>query len=246
MLKYSANWGCSMNKLEFATKEEFKLYLKKNIVKQIGAGAEGICYLLKDGSALKVYGCPESDYEPCSYSIIDYMNPEDIIMSDEVEIENFLFPEKLVFVNGKVRAYKTKYIPNDTFGLYLYPENVDFEKLVSAYYDFLNQVIAISKKNIVFYDLAYNLIFNNEKLYAIDTIEYEKKENVLEENIKSLKYAISMAMSLIIKRASIMAEEDEAAEEEIIMLDEETIEEYLVRVRTKLDKYLPSYQFRKE
>lgn len=233
-----------MNKLEFVTKEEFKLYLKKNIVRQIGNGAEGICYLLKDGSALKVYGGPESDYEPCSYSIIDTINPEDIIMSADVKIENFLFPEVLLFVSGKVRGYKTRYIPKDTFGDFLYPNKVDFEKLVTAYYDFLEQVIDISKKNICFYDLAYNLIFDNEKLYAIDTIEYERKENPLETNLKSLRYAISMCMSLFVERASIIAGRGQI--EEIIMQDEETIEEFLARIRGELEKYTPPYQFTKK
>ena len=159
-----------MNKLEFATKEEFKLYLKKNIVKRVGDGSEGTCFLLKDGSALKVYGDLDSDYEPYYHSKIDDIKLEGIIMYNDVNIENFLFPEQLLLVAGKLRAYKTKFVANNRFGNYLSPQKIDFEKLIEAYYDFLEKTLIISKKSISYYDLPFNLIFNNKKLYAIDTI----------------------------------------------------------------------------
>lgn len=233
-----------MNKLEFTTKEEFKLYLKKNIVKEIGFGSEGTCYLLKDGKALKVY----EDFESNSISstlLIDDINPEDIIMYDEVQIENFLFPEELIFLNGKLRAYKTKYIPNNYFNDYLFPQKVNFEKLIDAYYDFLEKTIIISKKNnICFYDLNYNLLFDNKKLYAHDTIQYEKKENALENNINSLRYAIFMAMNLFIERANIMNEKPN--EKKINFHDNERIEEFLKRVKDELDNSYHAYQFTKK
>lgn len=231
-----------MNKLEFATKEEFKLYLKKNIVKRVGDGSEGTCFLLKDGSALKVYGDLDSDYEPYYHSKIDDIKLEGIIMYNDVNIENFLFPEQLLLVAGKLRAYKTKFVANNRFGNYLSPQKIDFEKLIEAYYDFLEKTLIISKKSISYYDLPFNLIFNNKKLYAIDTIEYIRKENVLEDSIKSLRNAISEELNYFIERASILAG-NMLPEEKTVLKEGELIEEYVSRVRSELEKYIDPHQF---
>lgn len=45
-----------MTRIEYITQNELKAYLLKNAIKKLDSGNEGVSYLLRDGTVLKVYG----------------------------------------------------------------------------------------------------------------------------------------------------------------------------------------------
>lgn len=233
-----------MNRIEYITQNELKAYMLKNVIKKLDSGNEGVCYLLRDGTVLKVYGNEINNFTPLDFSKLDEINIEDIIMDPDVGIENFVFPTKIFLINRKIRAYKTRYIPNDLFKDYSYPEKIDFDKLISAYYDFLEKTFIISKKGIAYDDLATNLIFDNDKLYAIDTIHYQRKENPLQENIEALRFAITVAMNLYIYASSLSG--GTSSSTSLVKFENtETIEEFITKVRQELSKVKNSNQYAK-
>lgn len=239
-----------MTRIEYITQNELKAYLLKNAIKKLDSGNEGVSYLLRDGTVLKVYGDEFNNFTPPASSNLDKINIEDIIMDSDVGIENFVFPTKIFLINRKIRAYKTRYIPNDLFKDYAHPEKIDFDKLISAYHDFLEKTYIISKEGIAYDDLATNLIFDNDKLYAIDTIHYQRRENPLQENIEALRFSIAVEMNLFIYAASLsariysdmpLAELENTVEFE----NTETIEEFIAKVRQVLAKVIKSNQYTK-
>lgn len=165
--------------------------------KLIGEGSEGVAFLLSNNKVLKYIKETAEDYKA-----------KDIITTDDVNIEGFLFPDKLYILNNQVKAYESKYV-QDIFtiesncaarGYFIADETydkVDFKKLYKAYLVLQKEVLELSKKHILMDDLLYNLLFDGEKLYAIDTLGYKKvKEDCTMRNLEQLDYAIRGKISL--------------------------------------------------
>lgn len=179
------------NVINFKSEKELTEYLKSKRISIIGEGSEGICY--KSHFDKLAYKIIDSDDNSVSY--IPEYNMEDIITEDDIYLSSFLFPKTLITVNGKFRGYTSKAIDKNYFDINEMLENISniqIKKLLKAYKVMLKDIVVLSEQHISIYDLPHNLLFDGEKLYAIDTCCYYRTDNsnVLESNIKSLNCAI--------------------------------------------------------
>lgn len=174
---------------KFTNPEELKKYLKSLAVYKIGIGSEGNAYLTHDNEVLKV--------NLNNLLIHDYN--EDIITTDMIDLESFLFPNELILYNDRVIAYKTKLFKGDIFynNKMRYIAVLDLNKLLKAREKMINDIINLSSYNYLIMDLPYNLLCDGKKLAACDTLSYLKKEKSLKANLESLDYAIDIKLSEI-------------------------------------------------
>lgn len=170
--------------------------LKMNsIKKRIGTGTEGDAYLTADNKVLKIH----NGYEP---TIIKDEDKEKIIMAQDYKVQSFLFPEKIFIYNGVVYGYLTPYMKNiikyDLDSSSDIPflgfnsiKSINLDNLLAAREKMIEDTRIISKDNIIIYDLCFNLLFDGQKLGAIDTLRYYKdSEPTFDANVKRIDYSI--------------------------------------------------------
>ena len=156
----------------FSCRKDFISFMKQNAYKLVGYGSEGKCYL---GREKKVYKCMyPSKYSP--------YNIGEIITTKDVQIPSFVFPEELYAVDDLLNGYRTEYVKRDLFRV----ENVvdlesiadlDFETLASAYKEMLRDMKELSKQHIQVFDFMFNIMYDGEKIKAIDTCGYKRVSN---------------------------------------------------------------------
>lgn len=178
----------------FSTFDLMKVYisLKGELIKKIGDGSEGTCYLSSDGCVYKIYDGP--------YDF--HINPQNVITKDEIDLDSFNFPREVYVVNGEVKGYKSDYIPNNKFNISWDNDEefeLDFESLAKAYDVFLQDVHVLSEKGIFLFELCFNLMFDGNRLVACDTCEYERYndfdfEKLYLKNVDTLDYAIDQEL----------------------------------------------------
>ncbi len=178
--------------IKFNCEWEAKLYLESHSLKLVGSGSEGTCYRGRDK---KVYKCLNIDRR-YPYEV------DKIITESDVELDSFAFPDELYTVEDKLFGYRTEYVSRDYFSVDNTYDldtiiDLDFEKLIKAYKRMLEDIKQLSKENILVYDLPLNLMFDGDKLIAIDTCAYKRvKKSPLEDNIKSLNRAIEIIFNM--------------------------------------------------
>ena len=178
--------------IKFKCEWEAKLFIKSHALKLVGSGSEGTCYRGKDK---KVYKCLN----------IDRRYPYDvdkIITEEDVKLDSFAFPDELYTVDDGLIGYRTDYVKGNYFSVDNTADieniiDLDFEKLATAYKKMLEDIKLLSKEKILVYDLPFNVMFDGEKMTAIDTCAYKRvKKNPLEENITSLNKALEMVFTM--------------------------------------------------
>lgn len=166
--------------IEFDSENEFINYRKTKALKKVGEGSEGVCYLGKDGY---VYKDLTDGFIPPELDV------NKIITSDDVSVESFNFPNVLFAHNGCLIGHTSKFVSNDLFDdemFYDYGiEHINFDTLINAYYKMLNDAEILADLNIKIFDLSYNVMFDGERLYGIDTDHYEKVDYPVLEHNKS-------------------------------------------------------------
>ena len=171
---------------EFKERREFDSYMLDNIKKYIGSGGEGDVYLNASGEVLK---CMKLSSEPRYYS-----SSQDIIMEDDMPLESFMFPKELFILNDQIIGYKSNYFQgniiknnSDSF--------IDPDTLIKARNRMIKDIEVLTSKGYYLFELPRNLLFNNERLCAIDTLDYRRIENVsLEINTDILDYALALEL----------------------------------------------------
>ncbi len=223
-----------MGKIIFNSNEEFLNYLNRNKIEELGRGSEGVCFASTDGNAIKVFGDEDTLYEPFDFLI--ERDVSSIILDTDINIKNFLFPTDLFIVNNIVRAYKTRKVKKNVFSEEDFLATIDYQRLIKAYYEFLGKVIEISKKDILLFDLPYNLLFDGNKLYAVDTLDYVRRNNPIKRNITLFHTAIESAINQDLKLHDI---------EEVSLTKNISIEEFFTTVNIRVETS-SDYQYTKK
>ncbi len=172
----------------FLDNDEFKSYIKNIIKDRVGSGSEGTAYKTIDNKVLKVFN---TKYNPR----LKYSHKDDIIMAQDYDVSTYLLPEELLFSNGIIAGYITEYFPGNVIN-FNKPYNSDikdinFDKLIEAKEKMVQDTTLLTKDNILISDLTFNLLFNNNKLGAIDTFGYYKDSKItLTDNLKQIDYAL--------------------------------------------------------
>ena len=177
----------------FKNGNEYEDYLSDACVKKIGSGREGIAYLTKDNDVVKrIIG--DCFLDDCDNKDI-YKKDRKIIMAQDYDVNTYLFPKQLLMIDDLIVGYVTDYFPNNIIKCRS-PYNgdikdIDADRLLAAYYEMVEDTKKISEDNVLVYDLTCNLLFNNEKLAAIDTLNYYVSDkSTLKENLETLSYAL--------------------------------------------------------
>lgn len=214
--------------MDFKSDVTFAIYLKMKRLMSIGAGSEGECFKSNsDKDAYKIFFNDEMLFTGKDYDV------SKIITTHEVNLNSFAFPKQLYTVNGVLKGYRTKCVEGDLFSTESTLDitniyNINFRSLIKAYLRMKADVVALSEKHIAIYDLPFNLMFDGQKLTAIDTCGYYKTdESVLKNNLKSLDDAITSVFDLWLRNEEI---------EGLSRLEKEDMISYLMR----LDVYLKS------
>jgi len=200
--------------VNFKTYEDFIIFFEKNRSNiKLGQGFEGVCYKSKNNNDLAL--------KKLRYKLEDTYIINNIITEDDIKLDSFCFPKDLYVYKDKLVGYSSKLIKNDILlnedilgynrmkylnekrKPYIKEVEIDFSNIENAYYTMLDDVDELSNNNIKMFDLTYNLAFNKENLYAIDTCHYNKSNisNLKEFNRKSLLIAIDEEVCLIIENA---------------------------------------------
>ena len=165
---------------------DYRDYLSSIKIKKIGEGSEGEAFLTNDNSVIKVFDDHSKTKEDTK---------DDIIMLQDYNIPSYYFPFQLQIVDGLIVSYLCNYFPGNVIKCGA-PYNCDIneiniDNLLKAYHRMVKDTEIISKDNIMVYDLAFDLLFNNYKLGAVDTFNYYRdKKSTLEDNLESLDYTL--------------------------------------------------------
>ena len=151
----------------------------------LGCGAEGCAYQCGKNVIKVLY--------KDSFKELDAK----IITSDDYKLDSYIFPEKLLINNNKYVGYIHKYFPNDIFSLHERELNDrEIYNLFKAREKMIKETEILSRDKIFIIDLQSNILFDGEKLAAIDTLNYRKCDyDVAEDNIESIDYAILFSLS---------------------------------------------------
>ena len=176
----------------FDTLEQFKAYRKTKANIEIGDGSEGVCFRGKDGLVYKdlTEGFKSDDYVL-----------EEVITSADCHNKSFIFPHTLFVVGNELVGYTSDLVFRDDlnhgFMMMNGLNHIDFDKLIQAYSVFMEDAVRLSKDGIRIYDLSYNLMFDGERLFGIDTCGYSKSdEDVLQHNILCVNSALKDGFGL--------------------------------------------------
>ena len=173
--------------IKFETSKELTKYISGKKIKLLNKVTEGTCYLGNDSKVYKILGL-DSFYN-------GNYNPYEVITEDIIKLNSFAFPQELFVVGDKLVGYNSTYIPNDK----LKPENLnivtvakmDYDKFSNAYKVMKKDVETLSKKNILMFDLPFNIIYDGNRLVGIDTCGYKKVDfDPSKNNISSYNFAI--------------------------------------------------------
>ena len=87
---------------------------------------------------------------------------DNVITSADVSLESFIFPNVLFSSEGYLIGYTSKYISenllNNNYIFNYGIDHIDFNKLISSYYQMINDALLLAEKNIKIMDLSYNIM----------------------------------------------------------------------------------------
>jgi len=177
-----------MNNLKiFSSEQEVNNYFNKMHLTGIGNGVEGVAYL--DNTKNCVYKQIRPDYAV-------YYEPS-IITTSMFNLDSFIFPDELFLLRENIIGYRTRYFKGDVLCDITRREDaqIDLEKLLEAREAMIKDIKVLTDANYVLDDMYGNVLFNGEKLAAIDTLSYYQEEGIdLATNIKSLDKALDLKL----------------------------------------------------
>lgn len=170
--------------MKFKSKRD--LLLKTLVLKEIGEGSQGICYL--DRSNKLVYKIYHDFFD--GYAI-DY-NYNHIAQFSIIDNNTYIFPKDVIEVDNKVVGYIEPYVNSKDLSS-INPLMINLDKLIKNIDNVRSDIEIISEYGIQTYDVTYNVLYKN-KFNIIDSDEYVIKDIdpsiLIERNNYNFDYAI--------------------------------------------------------
>ena len=166
---------------EFGNYKQFLKYINKEKGAFINEGSEGEIYHSKDGQIIKIM----QDLLGNGYKEYN----KDMLLESNLKLDSYIFPNEMYLLDGKILGYKEKYFNGDLFNIYP-KKDINIDNLIKAREKFIEDTKILTDFGYKLFELPRNIMFNNKRLVAIDTLDYIKKEITLKENIEILDYAL--------------------------------------------------------
>ena len=159
--------------MEFVSREHFDTYLRG--LKYLGQGSQGSCYLnTKNNTVYKVFN-DYFDEEEAGYT-------EDFLLRfSDIKNSTFIWPNNVIKVVGTIVGYTMPYKRAKNL-CNINPLLVNLDKLEEATIKAEKDVKTLTDNEVRLYDVRYNILYNNGKMYVIDTLEYGNRKVSYEEN----------------------------------------------------------------
>lgn len=177
---------------EFKSGTDLDLYINSKKKKFIQSGTEGEVYTTKDNNIIKYM---KESYRPKYLS-----ESKDIIMSSDLQLDSFIFPDELFVIGDQIVGYTSNYFegnilkfPNSRVD---HEEELNLDALIEARFKMIEDIKELTELGYYLVELPHNILFNNEKLCAIDTLDYRKSNmsDLLQKNIHNLDYALAFEL----------------------------------------------------
>lgn len=169
----------------FNTTEEFERFFSNIRKKFIASGGEGEVYLTSNNEVIKYM---KESFDPKFLS-----ESKDIIMADDIKLDSFIFPKELYVIDDQIVGYKEDYFKGNIIkfnGGNI--KNINVDALERARFRMIKDIEILTFQGYYLLELPRNILFDNKKLCAIDTLDYRKTKHVsLEANISALDYALA-------------------------------------------------------
>ena len=170
--------------MKFKSKRD--LLLKTLVLKEIGEGSQGICYLDSNNKLVyKIY------HEFFDGSMGDY-NYNNIMQFSNIKNNTYIFPKDVIEVDDKIVGYIEPYVNSKDLSS-INPLKISLDKLITNINNARIDIERISENGILTYDVMYNILYKN-KFNVIDTDEYVIKDIdstvLFERNKQIFDYAI--------------------------------------------------------
>ena len=170
--------------MKFKSKRD--LLLKTLVLKEIGEGSQGICYLDKNNKLIyKIY------HEFFNECMSDY-NYNNIMQFSNIKNNTYIFPKDVIEVDDKIVGYIEPYVNSKDLSS-INPLKISLDKLITNINNARIDIERISENGILTYDVMYNILYKN-KFNVIDTDEYVIKDIdstvLFERNKQIFDYAI--------------------------------------------------------
>lgn len=155
--------------IRFKNMKEFKLSRKN--WKELDSGAFATCFLTPNNEVFKIYNFGIANDEKTPDYFDDFIG---------VENDSYIFPEKLVFIAGKLNGYTMRYVPG---------KDLD-EAFPTLSFDLLPRFLAkiaedtrkLSELRIKNTDIKFpNTMANEKGLFIVDTEDYFVHQDVSPE-----------------------------------------------------------------
>lgn len=157
-------------------------------VKMIGEGSTGQVYCVqKFNNVLKIY-----------FSYLPVKSSEEILKFSDVQNDTFIWPSDVLTVDKVNKGYFSKYVKGRNLSA-INPLIVNLEDLKNAVASSQKDVKLLSDNGIQVYDVMYNIMYNKDGLFVIDTDDFIKssKDSKSLQEINSYFFNVGIREFLI-------------------------------------------------
>lgn len=134
-------------------------------LKYLGSGSQGVCFLdVNNKRVIKVFHSYFDDE-------LDNIKKEDIMRFSNIFNSTFMWPKDVIELDNNIIGYVMNYSKKKN--LYkINPLNVSLNSLINAIYKVYSDIYLLTDKNVVIYDIMYNILYSNGSFKVIDTMDY--------------------------------------------------------------------------
>ncbi len=151
--------------MRFKNSNEVDLFIKKHKNNYIGSGAEGECYLdIRTNLVYKIFNSYFYKEDSC-------ISPLDVLKFSNITNNTFIWPIDYISLDNNVIGYITIY--KDAISLYkINPLKINLNNFTTTISKVYEDVKILSNNNIALNDIRYNMLYSNNNIYIIDTLNY--------------------------------------------------------------------------
>ena len=159
--------------MNFVNKEHFHIFLRG--LTYLGQGFQGICYLNKNNNIVYKVFHEYMDNEKAGY------DKDFLLRFSNIKNNTFIWPTDVIYVENELVGYTMPY-KNSKNLFQIDPLSVGLNALEKGLTNIFKDIKIITDNNVTLYDVMYNIMYKNGRLYVVDTLEYGINKTSYENN----------------------------------------------------------------